>query len=81
MIQKSKQHLMYGQTTYFQHLLHAGGNGFVLIWLGVTSIIHAVVPAWFAATSANGVATLYYKFVKDNIQPAIQEHLRKLQSK
>lgn len=79
MIEQSKKHLELGKTNYYEHLLHAGGNGFILIWLGVTSIIHAVVPAWFAATSANGVATLYFKFVKYNIQPAIQEHIRKFE--
>lgn len=79
MIEESRKHLELGKTTYYAHLLHAGGNGFILIWLGVTSIIHAIVPAWFAATSAMGVATLYFKYVKDNLQPVIQEHIRKFE--
>lgn len=55
MLQQSIEHLKMSKKGYWEHFGFAIYWGVYLIYLGITSIIHAIVPAWFKFTSANGV--------------------------
>lgn len=48
-------HLKETQMDYFHHCKHGLVNGFYLIWLGITSIIHSFLPWVFKYHSAKGV--------------------------
>lgn len=52
-------HLANSKMTYWYHLKHSGGYGLRLIWLGVTSIYHAVFPGHLRMYSARGVVKIY----------------------
>lgn len=81
MIEESKYHLALSKTTYFPHLIHSSMNGFYLIWLGITSIIHAVVPAWFNGTAPMAVIRIFFEQLKDHPQPAFRELIREYEKK
>jgi hypothetical protein len=66
MIKKSKQHLEASQVGYFEHLTWAVGAGFKLIWAGIASLIHSIVPALFPGTAAYTVIDLYHKRLENH---------------
>ena len=66
MIKNIKKHLEESQVGYFGHMLWAISAGFRLIWAGVASLIHAVVPSWFPGTAAYTVIDLYHKRLENH---------------
>ena len=53
------KHLKENQMDYFHHCRHGLYNGFKLLWLGTTSIIHAFVPSIFQYHAAKGVIEIF----------------------
>jgi hypothetical protein len=51
--------------------------GFVLIYAGIASIIHALLPCFFAAYSANKVTWIFYKVIYRSANPDIQAYREK----
>lgn len=47
MLRQSQQHLQQAGKAYGPHGTFALKQGIYLWWLGVTSIVHALIPAWF----------------------------------
>lgn len=52
------KHLRDANKTYTSHFWFAAKNGFVLVYAGLTSIVHAIYPSVFKFTSRNIVAQL-----------------------
>jgi hypothetical protein len=71
----SKIHLKNSNTNYWRHFYQAFSLGLLLIWSGITSVIHAVFPFLYPAYSAKKVAWMYIRFVMDNPNPDLQAYL------
>lgn len=52
------KHLREANKTYGEHFAFAFKAGFILLWAGATSIVHAFIPSLFPFTSRNIVARL-----------------------
>ena len=75
-VKKSKSHLKGSQMGYFQHFWHAFSLGWILIFNGISSIIHAFVPALFPGTAAFTTMRIFYKVCYNHPNPYFQ-HVRK----
>ena len=53
-----KQHLNESGKTYTEHFIFAFVAGWLLIYAGITSIIHSIVPSLFPFTSQKIVQKL-----------------------
>lgn len=71
-ITRSSQHLKASRVGYFSHLYGGIRLGFRMMYLGLTSMFHGVVPAWFEGDAPLGVAKLYYRHVHNHPNPAFQ---------
>ena len=60
-IKKSSFHLKASEETYTSHLLWASYAGIKMIVVGVSSIIHGIVPAFFTGTAAKMVIDFYHQ--------------------
>ena len=49
--------------TYTQHLGHALGFGWRMVFAGLACMVHALVPALFVRTGSETVTTLYDRMV------------------
>ncbi|MGE0201417.1 MAG: DUF6356 family protein [Candidatus Melainabacteria bacterium] len=52
LIRRSREHLKDAQKTYAEHGSFALRAGVLLIWAGVTSLVHGIVPAFFPFLSS-----------------------------
>jgi hypothetical protein len=71
-IELSLAHIQKSKMGYFTHLYHAVSLGLVLIYAGIASIIHALIPCIYAAYSANKVTRIFYRVVYTSANPDIQ---------
>jgi len=74
---ESKIHLNNSNTNYWRHFYQAFSIGLLLIWSGITSVIHSVFPFFYPSYSAKKVAWMYIRFVMDNPNPDLQAYLAK----
>lgn len=77
LLTKSKNHLKSSNTNYWRHLYQAFSLGLLLIWSGLTSVIHSIFPFLYPAYSAKKVAWMYVQFVIDNPNQDLQEFIAK----
>lgn len=56
---RHSEHLSRSKMSYWYHLKHSGGYGLRLIWLGLTSVWHALFPGVLRQYSARGVVRIY----------------------
>ena len=71
-IKLSKDHLKASKTDYYAHLYQAFSLGFTLIYAGILSIIHSLLPFLFPASSANKVTRMYVRVILDSANPEIK---------
>jgi hypothetical protein len=71
-IRKSVAHLRGSQTTYVPHFRQAFSLGWILILNGISSIVHAFIPAFFPGTAAFTTMRLFYKFCYGHPNPYFQ---------
>lgn len=76
MFNKSKEHLSKSQELYTDHAIWALLAGLRLIWAGIASLLHAIVPAWFPGTAAKTVIDLYHKRLIDHPNKEYQEYIK-----
>ena len=74
-IKKSKAHLRGSQIDYLHHFWHAFSLGWILIFNGISSIIHAFIPAFFPGTAAFTTMRIFYKVCYNHPNPYFQ-HVR-----
>jgi hypothetical protein len=73
---ESIRHIEISRMGYLQHLFFAAKSGFLLIYLGVTSVIHAIVPAWFKGDAPMGVIDIFYRNIYHHPNPEFQAHIQ-----
>lgn len=66
------EHLRGSRTTYVPHFRQAFSLGWILILNGISSMVHAVIPAFFPGTAAFTTMRLFYKFCHDHPNPYFQ---------
>jgi len=71
-ISESVDHLRGSRTTYVPHFRQAFSLGWILIFNGVSSIVHAVIPAFFPGTAAFTTMRIFYKFCHGHPNPYFQ---------
>jgi len=62
-----KQHLNESGKNYFEHFIFSFTAGWLLIYAGITSIIHSLIPSLFPFTSQKIVQRLLNKVKKDSL--------------
>jgi len=75
MINKSREHLEKSQEGYLSHLIWAEVSGLRLIWAGIASLIHGLVPGLFPGTAAMTVIDLYHKRLVDHPNKDYKEYI------
>ena len=66
-------HLNTSKVTYFEHLRWATVAGVRLIYAGITSIIHGVVPSLFDGTAPKQIIDIYHGHLEDHPNPSYKE--------
>ena len=75
LLYKSKKHLAKSKETYGNHCVFAFFAGMRLIFSGVASIIHGLVPAFFEGTAAITVIELYHKRLINHPNPDYEKYI------
>lgn len=75
-IEVSKKHLELSQVSYLDHLKWAIKSGFVLIGIGIASIVHGFAPFMFEGTTAKKVIKIFYHHLYNHPNPDYQRIIR-----
>jgi hypothetical protein len=73
------KHLEDSQETYSQHFVWAVKSGLLMIWTGLASIIHGILPPLFPFKSAKTVIDLYYERLHTHKNSQYQAYIKKVQ--
>ena len=73
MLKKSKKHLTDSNVSYWEHLKFAVYAAVLLLWAGIASLIHAVIPSLFPGTAAYIVIKLYKKRLENHPNPTYKD--------
>lgn len=71
MMPSVREHLRDSQMTYWYHFRHSMANGFRLLWLAISSFVHAVFPQIAPQHAARGIIRIYNRMRE-------YRHLRRL---
>ena len=72
---KSKRHLTKSKETWGRHCVFAFFAGVKLIYAGIASIIHGLVPAFFEGTAAISVIKLYHRTLVNHPNPEYAKYI------
>lgn len=72
LFEQSKAHLALSRMGYITHARQSIVLGFKLMWLGVTSIFHGLIPAKFIGDAPLGVTKMFYQVVIFSPNPVFQ---------
>jgi hypothetical protein len=72
-----RKHLDTSKTTYLEHLTWSVIAGFRLIYAGISSIIHGVVPTLFDGTAPKQIIDIYHNHLEDHPNERYQEMISK----
>jgi hypothetical protein len=64
-----RKHLDTSKATYLEHLAWAVVAGVRLIYAGITSIIHGVIPTLFDGTAPKQIIDIYHNHLEDHPNP------------
>jgi len=67
-MQRTREHLESVNETYFEHMAHAGGFGFKLIFAGAACVLHGLFPALCCTTGSRAVTQLHDSMVVNRVQ-------------
>ena len=65
-----EKHLETSKTTYWEHLTWAVIAGLRLIYAGLASIIHGLVPTLFDGSAPRQVIDIYHDHLEDHPNPS-----------
>jgi hypothetical protein len=74
------KHLEESRETYWSHCQWAVGSGFVMIWTGILSVIHGLIPSLFPFRSAKTVIDLYYKRLHNHNNKSYRDYIDRVSS-
>ena len=69
-------HLVLSEVNYIDHLKWALKSGFILISIGIASIIHGIAPFLFEGTTAKKVIEIFYQHLYNHPNPEYQIVIR-----
>ena len=72
---QSKRHLTNSKETWGRHCVFAFFAGVKLIYAGIASIIHGIVPAFFEGTAAITVIKLYHRRLVNHPNPDYAKYI------
>ena len=72
---KSKRHLTKSKETWGRHCVFAFFAGVKLLYAGIASIIHGLVPAFFERTAAVTVIKLYHRRLLNHPNPDYAKYI------
>ena len=72
---QSKRHLTKSKETWGRHCVFAFFAGVKLIYAGIASIIHGLVPAFFEGTAAISVIKLYHRRLVNHPTPDYAKYI------
>ena len=72
---QSKRHLTKSKETWGRHCVFALFAGVKLIYAGIASIIHGLVPAFFEGTAAITVIKLYHRRLVNHPNPDYAKYI------
>ena len=72
---KSKRHLAKSKETWGRHCVFSFFAGVKLIYAGIASIIHGLVPAFFEGTAAITVIKLYHRRLVNHPNPDYAKYI------
>ena len=67
------KHLTTSKVTYIEHLIWAVSAGVRLIYAGISSIIHGIIPTLFDGTAPKQIIDIYHKHLEDHPNPDYKE--------
>jgi len=76
LLERTERHLKLSEVTYIDHLKWAIYSGFLLIAIGIASIIHGIFPALFEGTTATKIIELYWRHLYNHPNPEYQIKIR-----
>ena len=76
-IEISKKHLELSHVGYIDHLKWAIKSGFILIGIGIASIVHGFAPFLFEGTTAKKVIEIFYQHLYNHPNPEYQTQIKK----
>ena len=74
MFNNSKNHLNKSKEAYLSHLIWAVTAGIRMIWAGIASIIHGLIPGFFQGTAAKTVIDMYHQRLVDHPNKEYQDY-------
>jgi len=77
LIKESFKHLEASQETYGSHLFWATYAGVKLIVVGVSSIVHGIIPAFFQGTAAKTIINFYHERLVDHPNKEYRDYILK----
>jgi hypothetical protein len=75
------KHLDTSKVTYLEHLFWAVVAGFRLIYAGITSIIHGLVPTLFDGSAPKQIIDIYHSHLEDHPNPMYKEMIEDAKQK
>ena len=67
------KHLTTSKVTYTAHLVWAVVAGVRLIYAGISSIIHGIIPTLFDGVAPKTIIDIYHKHLEDHPNPDYKE--------
>ena len=71
----SKKHLAKSKETWGSHCVFAFIAGAKLLYAGIASIVHGIIPAFFEGTAAITVIKLYHRRLVNHPNPDYAEYI------
>jgi hypothetical protein len=72
------KHLEESQESYVSHCKWAVSAGLLMIWGGILSVIHGVLPSVFPFKSAKIIVDLYYKRLHNHKNKNYRDYINKV---
>ncbi len=76
-LERTERHLELSKVGYVEHLKWAIKSGFILIAIGMASIVHGFAPFLFEGTTAKKVIEIFYQHLYNHPNPDYQDQIRK----
>jgi hypothetical protein len=71
------KHLTTSKVTYLKHLVWAVIAGVRLIYAGISSIIHGIIPTLFDGTAPKQIIDIYHKHLENHPNPDYKDMIDK----
>lgn len=75
------EHLKKSHVDYFSHLFWAVKAGFILIFAGITSILHGIIPKLFDGYAAKTVIKIYHERLKNHPNKEYEDLIKYYENK